>query len=82
MHSESAIQTVNLELLRRFLETPSSYFTSTIVFFIVTLFYISRFQESKNDVPIYGQSSGDIKSAKKRYMFDSLNLVAEGYQKV
>jgi hypothetical protein len=68
---------LDLEKLRPLFSSPLSI-TSAIVLVFVAVFYLPRFSE-KSSVPFYTEGDSTLK---KRWMFDGISLLREGYNKV
>jgi hypothetical protein len=75
-------QPVDIQILRYLLGAPSLYIGSAVTIFIVTFLYFFCRNEHKLSIPIYKGGDGNAETLKKRWMFDAINLLNEGYAKV
>jgi hypothetical protein len=73
-------QPVDIQILRYLLGTPSLYIGSAVA--IATFLYFFCRNESKISSPIYKGGDSNVETLKKRWMFDAINLLNEGYAKV
>ena len=58
--------------------SPPLSITSTIVLLFIAVLFLSRFYE-KSSLPLYSEGDSILK---KRWMFDGITLLQEGYHKV
>lgn len=65
---------------------PQFTLITTVIVIVLIAFtaavYLRRIFEKKSDVPFYQWDTAVAGSPRKRWMFDSLNLLREGYSKV